>query len=169
MGKQLEINNLIIQYKTDDALVHAVNGIDLALEKGECLGLVGETGAGKTTTALGILRLLPEPQGRIVSGEIKFNDIDLLKVGEAAMREIRGKAISMIFQDPMTSLNPILTVGEQIAEVIKLHEKCSKGNIGAGWNSCRKKYRISTSVFRWNEAESCDCNRTVMQSRTSDC
>lgn len=126
MGKQLEINNLIIQYKTDDALVHAVNGIDLALEKGECLGLVGETGAGKTTTALGILRLLPEPQGRIVSGEIKFNDIDLLKVGEAAMREIRGKAISMIFQDPMTSLNPILTVGEQIAEVIKLHEKCSK-------------------------------------------
>lgn len=126
MGRQLEIKNLAIEYKTDDALVHAVNGIDLTLEKGECLGLVGETGAGKTTTALGILRLLPEPQGRIISGEIQFNDIDLLKVGEAAMREIRGKAISMIFQDPMTSLNPILTVGEQIAEVIKLHEKCGK-------------------------------------------
>lgn len=125
MSTQLEIKNLVIQYKTDDALVHAVNGIDLTMEKGECLGLVGETGAGKTTTALGILRLLPNPQGKIVSGEVKFNEIDLLKIGEAAMREIRGKAISMIFQDPMTSLNPVLTVGEQIAEVIKLHQKCS--------------------------------------------
>lgn len=126
MSTQLEIKNLVIQYKTDDALVHAVNGIDLTMSRGECLGLVGETGAGKTTTALGILRLLPNPQGKIVSGEIKFNEIDLLNVGEAAMREIRGKAISMIFQDPMTSLNPVLTVGEQIAEVIKLHQKCSK-------------------------------------------
>lgn len=126
MSAQLEIKNLRIQYKTDDALVHAVNGIDLTMNKGECLGLVGETGAGKTTTALGVLRLLPNPQGKIVSGEIKFNEIDLLNIGEAAMREIRGKAISMIFQDPMTSLNPVLTVGEQIAEVIKLHQKCSK-------------------------------------------
>ncbi|XCP84733.1 ABC transporter ATP-binding protein [Roseburia hominis] len=126
MGKQLEIKNLVIKYKTDDALVHAVNGVDISMEKGECLGLVGETGAGKTTTALGILRLLPNPQGRIEAGEITFNEINLLKIGEAAMREIRGKAISMIFQDPMTSLNPILTVGEQIAEVIKLHEKCSR-------------------------------------------
>ena len=127
MNKQLEIKNLCIDYKTDEARVHAVNGLDLTIEKGECLGLVGETGAGKTTTALGILRLLPNPQGQYVSGEILFNDINLRKIGEAAMREIRGKCISMIFQDPMTSLNPVLPVGEQIAEVIKLHEKCGKG------------------------------------------
>lgn len=126
MSKQLVIKNLAVNYQTDDALVHAVNGLDLTMEKGECLGLVGETGAGKTTTALSILRLLPNPQGQYVSGEILFNDIDLRKIGEAAMREIRGKGISMIFQDPMTSLNPVLTVGEQIAEVIHLHEKCSK-------------------------------------------
>ena len=123
---QLEVRDLTIQYKTDDALVYAVNGLDLTIEKGTCLGLVGETGAGKTTTALGILRLLPNPQGQYVSGEIFFNGIDLRKLGDAAMREIRGNAISMIFQDPMTSLNPILTVGDQIAEVIRLHEKCHK-------------------------------------------
>ena len=122
----LEIKNLSIQYKTEDALVYAVNGLDLTLEKGSCLGLVGETGAGKTTTALGILGLLPKPQGQMTSGQIMFNSIDLTGIGEAAIREIRGKAISMVFQDPMTSLNPILTVGRQIAEVIELHEKCSK-------------------------------------------
>ncbi len=126
MSKQLEITNLSIEYRTDDAIVYAVNGLDLSMEKGECLGLVGETGAGKTTTALGILRLLPDPQGKYSSGGIRFNDIDLLNIGDAAVREIRGKCISMIFQDPMTSLNPVLTVGEQIAEVIRLHEKCGK-------------------------------------------
>ena len=119
----LEIKDLYIDYKTDDADVHAVNGLDLTLEKGECLGLVGETGAGKTSTALGILRLLPTPQGKYLGGSILFNDIPLLEIGDAAMR---GKCISMIFQDPMTSLNPVLTVGEQIAEVIRLHDKCSK-------------------------------------------
>lgn len=126
MNTFLEIKNLSIQYKTEDALVYAVNGLDLTLEKGSCLGLVGETGAGKTTTALGILGLLPKPQGQMTSGQIMFNSIDLTGIGEAAIREIRGKAISMVFQDPMTSLNPILTVGRQIAEVIELHEKCSK-------------------------------------------
>ncbi|HIY20719.1 MAG TPA: ABC transporter ATP-binding protein [Candidatus Flavonifractor merdigallinarum] len=126
MSKQLEIKDLYIDYHTDDATVHAVNGISFSLEQGECLGLVGETGAGKTTTALGILRLLPKPQGQYKGGEIHFNDIDLLSIGEEAMRNIRGKGISMIFQDPMTSLNPVLTVGEQIAEVVRNHEKCSK-------------------------------------------
>lgn len=124
--KILEVKNLAINYKTDDALVYAVNGVDLTVEKGSCLGLVGETGAGKTTTTLGIMRLLPNPQGQYMSGEVWFNGINLLEIGDAAMREIRGNAISMIFQDPMTSLNPILTVGEQIAEVIRLHEKCHK-------------------------------------------
>lgn len=122
----LEIKDLSVDYKTDDAVVHAVNGLSLSLEKGECLGLVGETGAGKTSTALAILQLLPTPQGQIRGGQIYFNDIPLLEIGDVAMREIRGKCISMIFQDPMTSLNPVLTVGEQIAEVIRLHEKCSK-------------------------------------------
>ena len=126
MSNLLEIKNLSIGYKTDLSYVYAVNGVDLTLEKGECLGLVGETGAGKTTTALGILRLLPHPQGIYSSGSITFDGIDILNIGEAAMRDIRGKCISMIFQDPMTSLNPVITVGEQIAEVIALHEKCGK-------------------------------------------
>lgn len=126
MSKQLEIKNLSIVYQTDEAIVKAVNNLSISLEKGECLGLVGETGAGKTTTALGIMRLLPNPQGKYISGDIVFNDINIRKIGEKAMREIRGKCISMIFQDPMTSLNPVLTVGEQIAEVVKHHEKCSK-------------------------------------------
>ena len=126
MSTLLEIKDLSIGYKTDLSYVYAVNGVDLTLEKGECLGLVGETGAGKTTTALGIMRLLPNPQGIYSSGEITFDGIKLLDIGEGAMRDIRGKCISMIFQDPMTSLNPVLTVGEQIAEVIALHEKCGK-------------------------------------------
>ena len=124
----LEIKDLYIDYKTDDADVHAVNGLDLTLEKGECLGLVGETGAGKTSTALGILRLLPTPQGKYLGGSILFNDIPLLEIGDAAMRDIRGKCIQMIFQDPMTSLNPVLTVGDQIAEMIALHSDCSKSD-----------------------------------------
>ena len=126
MSTLLEIKDLSIGYKTDLSYVYAVNGVDLTLEKGECLGLVGETGAGKTTTALGIMRLLPNPQGIYSSGEITFDGIKLLDMGDGAMRDIRGKCISMIFQDPMTSLNPVLTVGEQIAEVIALHEKCGK-------------------------------------------
>ncbi|WP_250230001.1 ABC transporter ATP-binding protein [Anaeropeptidivorans aminofermentans] len=121
--KILEIKNLRIQYKTRSATVKAVNGIDLTIYKGKTLGLVGETGAGKTTTALGILRLIATPPGEISEGEIFFEGEDLLKKSQSEMRKIRGKKISMIFQDPMTSLNPILTVGEQIAEVIRLHEK----------------------------------------------
>jgi peptide/nickel transport system ATP-binding protein len=122
----LEIKNLTIQYKSDGVIVHAVNGIDLSLEPGDTLGLVGETGAGKTTTALGIMGLIPDPPGEVVSGEIIFEGRDLLKEQEKEMRKIRGKDIAMIFQDPMTALNPVLTVGEQIAEVVFLHEKCSK-------------------------------------------
>lgn len=121
----LEIKDLTIHYITDDGVVKAVNQICLEVDKGETLGLVGETGAGKTTTALGILNLVPNPPGKIVSGEILFNGQDLLKKSEAELRKIRGNEIAMIFQDPMTALNPVITVGEQIAEVIRLHEKCS--------------------------------------------
>lgn len=120
--KLLEIKDLKVQYKSGDTPVCAVNGVDLTLEKGETLGLVGETGAGKTTTALAILRLLPERTGSIEAGSITFDGKNLLEMPEEEMRTmIRGEKISMIFQDPMTSLNPVMTVGEQIAEVIEYH------------------------------------------------
>ncbi|WP_250227830.1 ABC transporter ATP-binding protein [Anaeropeptidivorans aminofermentans] len=122
----LEVKNLTIHYFVDKTVVKAVNGISFSVKRGESLGLVGETGAGKTTTALGVMNLVPNPPGRIVSGEILYKGEDLCKKSEAAMRKIRGREISMIFQDPMTALNPVLTVGHQISEVIRLHEKVSK-------------------------------------------
>lgn len=117
----LEIENLRVTYETDLETVEAVNGISFQIEKGKTLGLVGETGAGKTTTALSILRLLPETTGRIKEGEIRFEGKNLLAASEEELRNIRGNQISMVFQDPMSSLNPVYTVGEQIAEAIKLH------------------------------------------------
>ena len=123
----LDIKNLSITYVTKDlGTCYAVNDVSLSLQKGHTLGLVGETGAGKTTIAKGILRLLPKPQGHVTSGTVLFNGEDLYQKSEAAMRGIRGKKISLIFQDPMTALNPIDTVGEQIAEVIRLHAKINK-------------------------------------------
>ena len=122
----LEIKGLTIHYVTRDNVIHAVNNIELEIDEGKTVGLVGETGAGKTTTALGILRLIPNPPGKIISGEIFYGGRDLLKVSEREMLKTRGNEISIIFQDPMTALNPILTVGSQIAEVIHLHGNCSK-------------------------------------------
>ena len=124
--KELEIKNLTIHYQTKSGDVHAVNGIDLSIEKGETLGLVGETGAGKTTTALGILRLVPNPPGKVLSGEIFFEGTDVMKMTEEQLREMRGGKISMIFQDPMTALNPVFTVGDQIAEMIAQHSDSGK-------------------------------------------
>ena len=118
----VEINDLVVEFKTDEGTVHALNGMDLKVEHGKTLGLVGETGAGKTTTALSILRLIPSPPGKIMGGSVKLDGEDLFAKTEDEMRKIRGKGVSMIFQDPMTSLNPVLTVEEQIAEVIELHE-----------------------------------------------
>ena len=126
MSNILEIKNLVIRFVTDDGTVEAVNGVDLQINSGETLGLVGETGAGKTTTALGILRLVPDPPGEILSGEILFQGEDIMKKKESEMRKIRGDQISMIFQDPMTALNPVIQVDEQIAEVIGLHNDLSK-------------------------------------------
>lgn len=126
MSNILEIKNLTIHYVTDDEVVKAVNDISITLEEGESLGLVGETGAGKTTTAMGVLGLVPDPPGKIISGEVIYKGKDLLKLSDAEMRKIRGHEISMIFQDPMTALNPVLTVGDQIMEVIRLHQKVPK-------------------------------------------
>jgi peptide/nickel transport system ATP-binding protein len=121
MSKLLEIKDLYVQYNTDDAVVYALNGVSISLEKGETLGLVGETGAGKTTLALSILRLLPDQVGEIKSGSIEYDGKDILALSKQEMRKIRGEKISMIFQDPMTSLNPTKTVGNQIREVLDLH------------------------------------------------
>lgn len=121
MDKLLEIKDLYVQYNTDESVVHALNGFSLTLDHGETLGLVGETGAGKTTMALSILRLLPEGVGEITGGLIRYGETDILNASRNKIRELRGAEISMIFQDPMTSLNPVMTVGDQIKEVLHLH------------------------------------------------
>lgn len=126
MGTILEIRDLYVEFHSDEHIVHAVNGIHLKLREKETLGLVGETGAGKTTTALSIMQLISSPPGKITRGEILFEGDDLLKKPAKEMRKIRGNKISMIFQDPMTALNPVLTVSDQIAEVIRNHQKCSR-------------------------------------------
>ncbi len=129
--KLLEIKDLVVRYETDYETVEAVNGISLTLNRGETLGLVGETGAGKTTTALSIIRLIPNPPGVVAGGEIWLDGENIQDLGEKQMRKIRGKKISMIFQDPMTALNPVLSVGDQISEVIRLHEKASRAEANA--------------------------------------
>ena len=125
MDNILEIKELIVRYETEDGVVEAVNSVNLSLRQGAAVGLVGETGAGKTTLAKSILRLIQWPPGRIVSGQIFYNGKDLTAISEEEMCKIRGNDISMIFQDPMTALNPVMTIGKQISEVIAVHEKVS--------------------------------------------
>lgn len=121
----LEIKNLTIEYSSENEIVHAVNGVSLRLEQGHTLGLVGETGAGKTTIAKAVLRILPELQSKIVSGEIHLEGEDLLKLSEKEMLKIRGHKVAMIFQDPMTALNPVKRIGDQIKEAVLLHSELS--------------------------------------------
>ncbi|WP_305768667.1 ABC transporter ATP-binding protein [Candidatus Epulonipiscium viviparus] len=128
MDTILEVKNLHIHYVTDDMTAKAVNGIDFTLSQGESLGLVGETGAGKTTTALSILQLLPEHSGVIVDGEILFEGKNLIYNTDKENQALRGSGISMIFQDPMTALNPIMTIGDQLSEILTTHNKISKTN-----------------------------------------
>src|SRR5699024_1117772 len=118
----LEIKDLVVHYITDEGIVEAVNDFNLELKKRETLGIVGETGAGKTTTALSILRLVPDPPGKIMQGEMFYEGKNLLEASSEEMRQIRGNEISMIFQDRMTSLNPVMTGGEQIAEGSRIHQ-----------------------------------------------
>lgn len=122
----LEVRDLRVGFKTDDGFVGAVNGLSYSVESGSTLGIVGESGSGKSVNALSIMRLIPTPPGRIDGGTIALREQNLLTKSEAEMRKIRGKDIAMIFQDPMTSLNPVLTVGDQISEAVRLHLKLGK-------------------------------------------
>ena len=124
--KVLSIENLVVHYELENETVHAVNGISLSISKEETLGLVGETGAGKTTTALAVMRLIQSPPGVMKDGAVLLNGKDIAGLPIRQMESIRGKEVAMIFQDPMTSLDPVFTVGDQIAESIALHEKLSK-------------------------------------------
>jgi peptide/nickel transport system ATP-binding protein len=122
----LEVDDLRTHFFTRDGVVRAVDGVSLQLQRGETLGVVGESGCGKSITALSILRLIPMPPGRFVSGSIRFAGRDLLRLSEREMRALRGNDISMVFQEPMTSLNPVLTIGRQIAETLALHQRLGK-------------------------------------------
>jgi oligopeptide/dipeptide ABC transporter ATP-binding protein len=119
----LELRDLRTHFHTDDGIVRAVDGVSFELREGETLAVVGESGSGKSVTSLSIMRLLPKPQGRVVGGEIRFRGRDLLALSEDGMRRLRGREISMIFQEPMTSLNPVFSCGDQVAEVLELHER----------------------------------------------
>lgn len=121
MGVLLDVRDLRTQFQTQDGLVNAVNGVSFQLEEGETLGIVGESGCGKSVTMLSIMRLIPQPPGKISAGQILFHGTDLIKLSDEQIRRIRGHKIAMIFQDPMTSLNPVLTIGRQISEALELH------------------------------------------------
>jgi oligopeptide transport system ATP-binding protein len=121
MGNLIEVRNLQTQFFTQDGIVHAVNGISYEVAEGETVAIVGESGSGKSVGVMSLIRLIPEPPGKIVNGEVNFDGQDLLKLKEEELRQIRGNRIAMIFQDPMTSLNPVLTIGRQITEALELH------------------------------------------------
>ena len=118
----LEIKDLVVHFETDDGCVCAINGLNFSIGREKTLGLVGETGAGKTTTALSVLNLVPNPPGKIKSGTITLDGKDVLSMSDKELEEMRGNDVAMIFQDPMTALNPVMTVGDQIAESIELHQ-----------------------------------------------
>src|ERR1700731_4688884 len=150
MSHLLEIKNLQTHFPTRAGMVRAVDGVSFCLDRGELLGLVGESGCGKSITALSIMRLI-SPPGKIVGGEILFDDKNLLKLSDAQMREIRGDDIAMIFQDPMTSLNPVFKVGEQIAEALRLHRKLSRKQARQGSIEAMKEVAIPDPERRVND------------------
>ena len=145
----LEIHDLVVEYHTDDAVVHAVNGVNLSVKQGETIGLVGETGAGKTTIARSILRILQTPPAKFCNGSIVFEGQDVMSLNEQQMRKIRGDKIAMIFQDPMTALNPIERVGYQIAEAIGLHNKVTRAE--AELRACDMLEMVGIPADRYKE------------------
>ena len=145
----LEIKDLVVEYHTDEGVIHAANGVDIAVKRSETLGLVGETGAGKTTIAKSIMRILPTPPAKVCRGSITFQGEDIMAKSEADMRKIRGRKISMIFQDPMTALNPIEKIGFQIAETIGIHEKLSSAK--AAVKACEMLELVGIPMDRYHE------------------
>ena len=126
MMNLLSIRNLRTYFYTEKGILKAVNGVSFDISEGDIFGIVGESGSGKTVTCLSIMRLLPKPSGKIIDGKIDFKSIDLLKINENKMKRIRGKEISMIFQEPMSSLNPVFSIGGQLSEVFRIHNKINK-------------------------------------------
>jgi oligopeptide transport system ATP-binding protein len=127
MADLLEVKNLKTEFHTQDGVVHAVNGVNFNVSEGETLGIVGESGCGKSVTVLSVMRLIPVPPGKIVDGQVIFDGRDLLKLDDEEIRQVRGNRIAMIFQDPMTSLNPVLTINQQVSEALELHLNMDKG------------------------------------------
>src|SRR5438445_7552605 len=150
MAHLLEVRKLSTHFQTREGLVRAVDGVSFYLDRGELLGLVGESGCGKSMTALSIMRLIAPP-GRIVTGEILFDGRNLLELSNAEMRDVRGNDIAMIFQDPMTSLNPVFTVGEQIAEALRLHRNLSRKDARAGAIDAMREVAIPDPDLRVND------------------
>ena len=144
----LEIKGLKTHFKTDDGWLHAVDGVDMSIEAGETLGVVGESGCGKSVTAKTVMKLIDMPPGKIVAGQVLWQGRDLVPLGAEDMRRIRAKEIAIIFQEPMTSLNPVYTVGEQIAESIRLHEGLSRKDAIARAVEMLKLVRIPTPERR---------------------
>ncbi|TFG98059.1 MAG: ABC transporter ATP-binding protein, partial [Calditrichales bacterium] len=122
MAELLNVQGLETQFRTREGIVHAVNGVSFTLKEGETLGIVGESGCGKSVTVMSMLRLIPTPPGKVVAGQALYQGKDLLKMSDEEIRHIRGAQISMIFQDPMTSFNPVLTIGRQVAEPLEVHQ-----------------------------------------------
>jgi len=147
--KFLSIQNLVVEYSSGGEIVQAVNGVDIELNKGETIGLVGETGAGKTTIAKAILRILQTPPSKIKSGVINLDGKDLLSLPEKEMRKVRGNKVAMIFQDPMTALNPTMTVGEQISEVVLQHNDFSRAE--AERRTVEMLEMVGISSLRFND------------------
>jgi oligopeptide transport system ATP-binding protein len=147
----LEIRNLKTHFFISNGVIKAVDGVDITIQKGETLGIVGESGCGKTVLALSIMRLIPDPPGKIVSGSIQFKNRDLLKLSLKEMQQIRGNEMSMIFQEPMTSLNPVYTIGEQISETIRMHQRLNRTEAKKKAIGILDLVGIPDSAKRYNE------------------
>ena len=176
-GPVLEVRSLKTQFKTQDGVVKAVDDVSFYVMPGETLGVVGESGCGKSMTGLSIMRLIPSPPGKIVAGEIFFNGDDILRMTDEQVRAIRGNDIAMIFQDPMTSLNPVLTINRQISEALQLHMGMNKepgarshdrtAEDGGHPERRRAGRSISASVFRRDAPARDDRDGAVVQSQAA--